>query len=333
MRVSVFINPKAGGVDRDLIENKIREALLRCDIAISTAQTVEGLILFLQEEIKLNTDYIVVCGGDGTLNTVLQGLKKIIKEGERIPPLCVIGSGTANDFAQEIGISKKVEQAARMILEGTVKNIDLIEIEGDGEKKYMITNGGLGIPAITAERANEVRASLQDLSQRKTPLESINFLLKNSYFVIKKMKSSIYPLVLLDTLRTWDQNGWSLEIEFADTKKLRTQAPFVMVNNQPCIGNNFMTAPYTSNTDGNVNLLLVEAHDLKSQISQIAKISRGHVEEGKVNKVFEAPEFKVKTLNPQRKITFFGDGEILFKDVSTIKVKCFKQSLPIVVGP
>lgn len=330
MRIAVVINPKAGSVKAGLLEEKIREALFRCDISIHISESLGSMDEFIDQEIGKKADFLVICGGDGTVNASLQTVMKKRESGRELPPLCLICSGTANDLAHEMGITEKVDQAARMILEGQVKKIDVIEVTGDGTTKFMLTNGGLGIPAMTAEKANFLRSFLQARSacQKSHPLLKKGASL--TYQAVKKMGSAIYSMMLLDSLRQWKSENWKLEIELPDEKKISTTAPFIMVNNQAATGGTFITAPYTFNNDGLVNLLLVEADHLKNQLQQIIQVSRGNISED-VNRVFELPEFRIKAKEGSQKLTFFGDGEILFKDVSELTVKCLKQSVSVVV--
>ena len=51
------------------------------------------------------TDVVVACGGDGTLNEVVNGL-----DGRDVP-LGVVPLGTANDFARQTGIPEEADHA------------------------------------------------------------------------------------------------------------------------------------------------------------------------------------------------------------------------------
>lgn len=66
-------------------------------------------------------DLIVCIGGDGTLNEVIEGL---LKSGADCP-LGYIPAGSTNDFAASLKISSNVMQAARDIMEGRPRTIDL----------------------------------------------------------------------------------------------------------------------------------------------------------------------------------------------------------------
>lgn len=72
------------------------------------------------------TDLIVCIGGDGTLNEVIEGL---LKSGADCP-LGYIPAGSTNDFAASLKISSNVMQAARDIMEGRPRTIDLGSFNG-----------------------------------------------------------------------------------------------------------------------------------------------------------------------------------------------------------
>ena len=68
-----------------------------------------------------NSDLIVCVGGDGTLNQVVSAMV----ETECKIPLGYIPTGSTNDFATGMKINKNVLDAARDIMTGNVKYIDV----------------------------------------------------------------------------------------------------------------------------------------------------------------------------------------------------------------
>lgn len=84
-----------------------------------------------------DVDMIVCCGGDGTLSEVITGLMPF----ENKPELGYIPTGTTNDFAKSINISKNPELAANMILDGVSRNYDV----GLFNNKYFIYVASFGI--------------------------------------------------------------------------------------------------------------------------------------------------------------------------------------------
>ena len=86
---------------------------------------------------------IVILGGDGTLHEVLNGLVD--------PTLCTLGlvpSGTGNDFAACVGLPLDVEKATKIILDGTPKSTDYIEV---ADRRCMNV-GGIGMDVDVLER-------------------------------------------------------------------------------------------------------------------------------------------------------------------------------------
>lgn len=65
-----------------------------------------------------NTDRIVIAGGDGTLNEVVNGLQRR-EDGITPPPIAFAPFGTANVLAHELALDRSVEGIARRVMEGT----------------------------------------------------------------------------------------------------------------------------------------------------------------------------------------------------------------------
>ena len=73
-----------------------------------------------------NYDLIVAIGGDGTFNEVVAGVLKSGTDAE----VGYIPAGSTNDFANSLKLSKNILQAARDIMEGTSKEIDIGSFNG-----------------------------------------------------------------------------------------------------------------------------------------------------------------------------------------------------------
>ncbi len=66
-------------------------------------------------------DLIVCAGGDGTFNEMISGLL----EGGHKTPVGYLPAGSTNDFANSLHLSKNLTQAARDIVEGKPRKLDL----------------------------------------------------------------------------------------------------------------------------------------------------------------------------------------------------------------
>ena len=82
-------------------------------------------------------DTIVVGGGDGTLNEVVNG----IAENENRPKIGYIPTGTTNDLANSLKIPRNIKKAIKVILEGTSIKRDIFKVD----KKYGIYVCAFGI--------------------------------------------------------------------------------------------------------------------------------------------------------------------------------------------
>ena len=93
---------------------------------------------------------VIVSGGDGTINEVLQGL---MGTGAR---LAVWPRGTANVLARELHLPFDAEAAAEVIARGQAKpvHVGCATNEGTGEQRYFFLMAGIGLDASVVERVN-----------------------------------------------------------------------------------------------------------------------------------------------------------------------------------
>ena len=102
-----------------------------------------------------NTELAVVCGGDGTINFVVN---KMQEKGLNVT-LGIIPSGTANDFAGAIGCKRNILRAAKQIAEGSERRVDCGVVNGT----YFVTMCFLSnIPPLSRQ---EHRSFYQTRSQ------------------------------------------------------------------------------------------------------------------------------------------------------------------------
>ena len=88
---------------------------------------------------------VIACGGDGTLNEVVNGLAGQ-QNGHRVP-LALLPGGTANILAKELGIPWDIRRATQKLLHGEVKEIALglaTPLEQPERKKYFLSVAGAG---------------------------------------------------------------------------------------------------------------------------------------------------------------------------------------------
>ena len=95
-------------------------------------------------------DLVVVGGGDGTLGTAAGILR-----GTEVA-LGVLPLGTFNHFARDLGVPLELDKAVEAIVTGTVKQIDVAEVNG----RVFINNSSLGIYPRIVHWRDELRSRL-----------------------------------------------------------------------------------------------------------------------------------------------------------------------------
>ena len=119
-RILIIVNPAAGrprAAERRL--RRFVAALERqgCRVMLRRAGSCLGDAERLAREAESDFDAIVAAGGDGTLNAVVNGLIG------SPTPIGVLPLGTVNVLAREIGLPRRSEELASLIVESPVRAI------------------------------------------------------------------------------------------------------------------------------------------------------------------------------------------------------------------
>jgi diacylglycerol kinase (ATP) len=88
---------------------------------------------------------VIACGGDGTLNEVVNGLATQ-QNGHRVP-LALLPGGTANVLAKELDLPWDIPSAAEKLVHGEIKEIALglaTPLEEPEKKRYFLSVAGSG---------------------------------------------------------------------------------------------------------------------------------------------------------------------------------------------
>jgi YegS/Rv2252/BmrU family lipid kinase len=100
---------------------------------------------------------IVSAGGDGSISEVVNGLMQAAGD-EVAVPLGVIPLGTADDFADMLGLEKEVEAACRVILAGHTRVVDVGCVNG----RFFDNNSAMGLEpmvTITERRMKRIKGT------------------------------------------------------------------------------------------------------------------------------------------------------------------------------
>ncbi len=118
----LIINPKAGKAKVRPALFDIINAIAKHGYTVTVALTQKpGHAVTLTREMAKEHNVVVCSGGDGTFNEVVSGL---ISSGTNVP-IGYIPSGSTNDFANTLGLSKDLKRAAEDAVAGVRKNMDI----------------------------------------------------------------------------------------------------------------------------------------------------------------------------------------------------------------
>jgi YegS/Rv2252/BmrU family lipid kinase len=141
----LIFNPVAGQGDseKDLATIKsILEPEFNLDIQFTTKDISGGELA--HQAVANKAEIIIASGGDGTVSAVAEALI------DTNIPLGAISRGTANAFANALGIPDTIEAACQVIVDGATKKVDAALCNN----KPMILLAGVGFEAETVEDAD-----------------------------------------------------------------------------------------------------------------------------------------------------------------------------------
>ncbi len=123
----VIVNPLAGQKKSKKIMFDIVDALSHAGYQVSAQTTTKrGDATELIQEYGKKQQLIVCCGGDGTLNEVINGML----EAGCTARLGYIPAGTTNDFARTLKLPKKTEKCISHIINGGARRLDIGAFNG-----------------------------------------------------------------------------------------------------------------------------------------------------------------------------------------------------------
>ena len=232
-------------------------------------------------------DKIIVFGGDGTLNGVINGLSE-----KNAPALGFIPFGSGNDFARGLGLPTDPNEALNAILHSkNVRTLDLGEVAcGDNTRRFCIS-GGAGYDAGVCEEL--------DRSRIKKILNKLHAG-KLAYFVIGFKHWLSHPKVAGEII-----------VDGKDSIRF-DRLSFVSAHNLKYEGGGYPFAPGADPEDGRLSLCIVA---IRSRLKFFCALLPSKAKEGwhakfKGTKLINCKNAVLKT---EKKLAVHTDGEVLGK--------------------
>ena len=279
-RIHVVINPASG--QNQYILNTINGVFREFEISwdVSVTQKSGDARHFAEKAAAEGADVVAAYGGDGSVMEVAQGLM-----GTEVP-LAILPGGTANLMSVELGIPKKLEEAAKVACSASsvVRQVDM---GAAGEHKFML-RVGIGFPAekvILADRD-----------------------LKDKYGL------AAYTIAAFKAMSTSQVSRYHLDL---DGEQVDVDGIACRVDNSSNVGMPGVSlVDSTDVSDGYLDILVLRDKGLAS----ISSTAAGLLHKETINDAFHhwrAKEITIETDQPQ---PIQGDGEIWGTTPISIKV-------------
>ncbi len=159
----VIVNPNAGAGNCKKDWPGIKELLETKNFdyeAVFTRKRFHAIIISRQK-IREGFRKVIVVGGDGTLNEVINGLFAQKDFPTTEITLGLIPVGTGNDWARMFGISSEYEKALETIKKGNTFIQDagrvLFMNKNQKQGRYFINIAGLGFDAVVTKKTNKLK--------------------------------------------------------------------------------------------------------------------------------------------------------------------------------
>jgi diacylglycerol kinase (ATP) len=294
-KARVICNPTSGGGLYD--PDEIRRELDGLDLDWIETKGPEDAIDAAQD---WRDGLLLVAGGDGTINDVVNGLGRAgFSEGVT---LGILPAGTGNDLAATLAIPDVPELAEDVIRQKRERRLDVARVrsEGVGERFFInVATGGLG-------------AEISDANDEE---------LKKRWGKLSYLRAS------LEIARNFEVRELSL---YLDGEERRVRAVNIAVGNCRYTGGGWPATPKANPEDGLLDVVVIETLGAGELFDLAPAILAESSYLDKEGVLFErAKEIRVET-QPQS-LEFTVDGEVIGNEPAEFSV--LPQTLKVIVGP
>jgi len=229
---------------------------------------------------------IYACGGDGTLNEVVNGVAE-----EKNAAICPIPLGSGNDFIRSFpNVPKECFLDLSACIRGEDFPCDVLKCDDI----YSLNNISVGLDALTAKRQQKVK---------RIPLVpgGAAYKVALGYSFLSSMKNPIQFIVDGNELDLGDEN-----------------ITLGVLGNGQYYGGGFRATPYAKLDDGKIDFITVPAIRRMEFLKYVGDYKNGkHIET--MPTLYYAQCERVKMISPQP-ITLQADGEIFEKENPEIEI-------------
>ncbi|BAQ57390.1 diacylglycerol/lipid kinase family protein [Lactobacillus acetotolerans] len=295
IKIHLLVNEIAGNGNAKKAFKKITSLLIKENIDFSFQKSnYAGELINLAKEYAnrkhSDNEVLLVIGGDGSLNEVLNGIKRSTCPDT---PISYLPSGTGNDFGRASGLTNKPEKLLDNLKNNlTPKRADCGSFKFPGHPQntyYFANNFGIGFDAYVVQRSNKAK-------------------LKKFLNAIKSGKL-IYAFNVINALK--NQDTFSVDIQSKGKSFHYDDAYFVTTTNHPYFGGGIPILPEANIYSRKLDTVVVEKPNLRKFIKLFLHLFKdgSHINDPQFHYV-EAEKIHVKTQRPEFAQV---DGEVIPK--------------------
>ncbi|MGN1296038.1 MAG: diacylglycerol/lipid kinase family protein [Bacilli bacterium] len=300
MKYVFVINPSAGnGLKNKELEELLKKYDNKIDYIIHKTTMEKEATSFVSSYLKEHNEetVIVACGGDGSLNEVVNGIY-----GYKNALLAIYPSGSGNDFIKYFG-SKDNFLNLDKLFSAKVKEVDCLVVNNKKENKYCINVCHFGFDSYVAETANEVK---------------------------KKGGKNPYGKGVRKALFFGRKNQITVK---ADNKVLNPKGKMLLCTlaNGKYVGGKYQCAPLSEIDDGLIEVGFVHPCSIITIAKLMSKYEKGeHIGNPKFKKILKYLEAKEVEIYSPNEFAISIDGEIIRNDYFKINIehKAIKLLVP-----
>jgi YegS/Rv2252/BmrU family lipid kinase len=222
VRISIIANPRSGrGRAFRLVQEYVRKwPHGSWEVEVLTTRAPGHAAELAHKLASCPPDVLAVCGGDGTVNEVVNGVS------DPQFPVAVLPAGTANVLARAIGIPLDPLEAIKIALEGSVLRVDSCFLQWAPARHFLLM-AGAGFDAYVVSRTS---SALKD-----------------------RVGIAAFYQSTLQCLATYSFPEFTLE-----TEDLSIQATTCVVANSRGYGGGLVLTPSADMTDGLLDVVAVQ---------------------------------------------------------------------------
>jgi diacylglycerol kinase (ATP) len=294
-KARVICNPTSGGGAYD--PDEIREELDGMELDWIQTEGPEDAIGAAAE---WSEGLLLVAGGDGTINDVVNGLGRAgFPEGVT---LGILPAGTGNDLATTLAIPDDPKLAVDVIRQKRERRLDVARVrsEGVGERFFInVATGGLG-------------AEISDANDEE---------LKKRWGKLSYLRAS------LEVAKNFDVRELAL---YLDGEERQVRAVNIAVGNCRYTGGGWPATPKANPEDGLLDVVVIETLGAGElfDLAPAVLAETSYLDKDGVLFV-RAKEIRVETQPPG--LDFTVDGEVIGNEPARFSV--LPQALKVIVGP